>query len=514
MKNTAKYTSLFCALMLLGVVSTPAYSAISFGAAKKAQPKMIQTVKYLDGSNPALRRALNIHNLLNEMKNLKEVFQTGKDFTDEKTSFSEYLEAISDCNSKKLDGVFKDPKKAWSKMSEAYEQRRLSYGKKDDDLVKDSEQRIQDSKNTMNINRSIMLDVYENPEKWGEVEKDASFALWNDQAVIFEQEWDDFYNNMNKDFGVSLDGRPNVDKKTRQNPKKYGEVLKAHNQYLASLQQKNNKRYDAKPPKAPNPLPAWEDVVFIDPNTNEIYPKLPEVWKDPEKRKLLSKNSGSELLNVFSGGDIEKPTEQALMQKKGSLEKEFDMRMAYDAMEKGSLSYQNTMDDVKKRFNEKVAALGIDLSDMDISGPKGYLEIRKILRQEKKKAMVEAEKYIRLLEKQDMEHPELVEKRYQAQQRKMARLSSEAQQAVSQSDGIIQISQMSPVLQQKLVVVALEKDEEATVHLTETNAMDLDQLMRERQATDKLIKESQKQVKSAYTKQKEILPRLKEECLF
>ena len=63
-------------------------------------------------------------------------------------------------------------------------------------------------------------------------------------------------------------------------------------------------------------------------------------------------------------------------------------------------------------------------------------------------------------------------------------------------------------MQQKLVLTALGKDEYATVFLTETNAVNVDQLMREKKATDKIITESFQQVAASIEEQRENMPQM------
>ena len=65
-----------------------------------------------------------------------------------------------------------------------------------------------------------------------------------------------------------------------------------------------------------------------------------------------------------------------------------------------------------------------------------------------------------------------------------------------------------------LLIDALKKDSDALVYLTETNAMDVDQLMRERKSTNKIIVESQKQMQDVYKRQVDMLPNFKDQCPF
>lgn len=519
MKNTKRYCSLFCALMLIGVVSTPVYSAISFSTSPKVYQKTIKTVKYLDSSNPSLRRALNIHNMMNEISGILDVMTTGDDLDKQRDIFSEQKDALSSCYSKKLGGVFKEPKTAWNKMADTYEQKRLAVPEKEQD--KDSlVPSVKSSKNTnrknMDISREVMMDVYQNPAKWGEVNKGASFPLWQDQSVVFEKQWNDYYDKMNTAFGAPKEGRPNVDEKTRQDVKKYNQVLKAHKEYLASLQSKKKMEYSELPPKAPQPLPAWNEIMMVEADGKTVYPEMPEVWKDAKTRKeLIKANPNGELAQVFENGDTNTPTASAMMANQSSLEQEFQMRLMMDSLEKGTSSFNNTTRDMQQDFKNRLSELGIDTTDLKLETRGDYFKVRKVLKEEKDKAISEAEKYIARLEKQDAEHPELVEKRRKKEQAKRSRMSEKAQEQLEKSDeGIVQISQMSPATQQKLVVDALKKDSDALVYLTETNAMDVDQLMRERKSTNKIIVESQKQMQDVYKRQVDMLPNFKEQCPF
>ena len=186
-----------------------------------------------------------------------------------------------------------------------------------------------------------------------------------------------------------------------------------------------------------------------------------------------------------------------------------------DSLEKGTSSFNNTTRDMQQDFKNRLSELGIDTTDLKLDTRADYFKVRKTLKEEKDKAISEAEKYIVRLEKQDAEHPELVEKRRKKEEAKRSRMSEKAQEQLKKSDeGIVQISQMSPAIQQKFVIEALKKDADALVYLTETNAVDVDQLMRERKSTNKIIAESQKQMQDVYKRQLDILPNFKDQCPF
>lgn len=365
-----KYVSLFCAMMMVGAIALPSEGAISFSSPKGRPAKTVAIHQYLDASNPELKKALEIHNLLNEMPDLADAIRTYQDLEKQKGVVSQQMEAMSACHATSLDNIFKEPKKVWGKMVDSYEGERQVLDKQ-----KEGAQSA-NLKTNNQITREIMKKVSSNPSKWGETSKGASFASWTDQTPTFEK----------------------------------------------------------------------------------------------------------------------------------NMEQEYDMRLVMDSLNKGSFSVDKTTKEMQQDFAQRLAHVGVNAPDLDLSKKSQYLKIQKQLRDEKKKAIAEAQEYIALLEKQDSEHPELVKKRQDVLAQKRARMSDRAQQVLDQSEGIIQISQISPVVQQKLVVAALEKDKNALVYLTETNAMEVDQRIRERQAMDKIVKESQKQMETAYDQQLKDMP--------
>jgi hypothetical protein len=340
------------------------------------------------------------------------------------------------------------------------------------------------------------------------VNKGEAFPLWKDQIALFEKQWNQFYENLNAAYGEPLKGRPAVDEETRHNAQKYNEVLAAHKVYVAQISKGKkplNPAIDREnPPKAPKGLPRWQDIVRLDPLTGKASPELPEPWKQMSNSKSQNNSENGEMSQFFASGNS---------QNKSDLESEYEMMLAVDSMEKGVAGSSNTQQKMVQSFVDKITPLGIKTENFDISDRAQYLDVQKQLKELKKAAMKEAYQYVEKLEQQDRESPELVVKRKQLMAQKQARLSPEAQTAVSNMEGIVQISQMSPTVQQRLVLSALEKDENASVHLTQTNALNIDQLMREQKSTNKIIAESQKQIKTSMEKQREMLPQMSK-CQF
>ncbi|MGN0919159.1 MAG: hypothetical protein ACI4OR_00125 [Alphaproteobacteria bacterium] len=502
-------------LMLAGVIAFPAMAGITLRAGRPPKAQPIEIVSYLSDTNEALRRALQIHNLMNEMPMLRNTAQTASDLKTQSDLFKEMQKNITSCNVKKLGKVFKKPDQVWGKMLSSYEKQRQGAqqeieNQQQDPLTVSLSQRRQNDMVGWTVNREIVMDVYENPEKWGEVNQGAAFPLWKDQIALFEKQWNQFYENLNVAYGVPLKGRPAIDEETRHNANKYDVVLAAHKAYVAQVSEgrrpTNPEVAKANPPKAPKALPRWQDIVRVDPITGKAIPELPEPWRQMSDNQFQNYAGGGEMAQFFDGKSMT-PSSITSVTEKSDLESEYDMTLAIDAMDKGVAGTAETQQKLVHPFVEKLSELGIDTKDFDIANRAQYVRVQKELKEMKKAAIAEAYQYVERLEAQDKNSPDLVAKRQQLQAQKRARLSPEAQAALG-DNAVIQMSQMSPVAQQRLVLSALEKDAGASVHLTQTNAVNVDQLMREQRSTDKVIAESYQQVNTVMEKQRADLPQM------
>ena len=119
-----KTFSLATCLMLVGLISCPSSAAITLRASRPPQPQPIRVTTYLSDNNEPLQRALEIHNLMNEMPGLRDAAQTVDDLKKQTELFAQMQKNLTSCNVKKLGKVFKDPEKVWSKMVSTYEKKR------------------------------------------------------------------------------------------------------------------------------------------------------------------------------------------------------------------------------------------------------------------------------------------------------------------------------------------------------------------------------------------------------
>ena len=517
-----KTFSLAWALMLAGLIATPVQSGFFLKADKPPKPQSIEIVSYLSENNEALDQALEIHNLMGEMPSLRDTAQTISDLKEQEKITKEMLKSMSSCHAKKLGKVFKNPDVVWNKALSVYEQKRLVKQNKQNDpnidkLTLSLRDRLDNESTGWTISRDILMDLYENPERWGAVNKEGAFPLWQDQISLFDKKWNQFYEELNASYGAPLKGRPAVDEETRHNVQKYDKVLAAHKAYVAQISAgkgKNTAKVATQnPPRAPKGLPRWQDIARIDPMTGKVTPEMPAPWKEMSSEKFKDYSDGGEMASFFEGKSLT-PTDMAKADWKSALEQEYELNLAVDSIENGIKMGLNSQKEMIQPFIERLKENGVVVNDdFDISDRNQYMDVQKQLIDLKKKAMEDAYKYVERLEQQDKTHPKYAEKRKKLMTQKQARLSSEAQRAGADISDAIQVGQMSPIVQQKMTLAALEKDEKGSVYLTETNAINVDQLMRERKSTDKIIKESYQQVSAALEKQNGSLPQI-EKCEF
>ena len=144
------------------------------------------------------------------------------------------------------------------------------------------------------------------------------------------------------------------------------------------------------------------------------------------------------------------------------------------------------------QFVKELAAVGLTYPDLDFRSAASFTQVRADLKKMKNDLVAEAEDYIRQLDEQDEKHPEIAEKRsYRSANKKnmMAEIEKEYPEAMNM---LVQIDQMTPQQQQRLIIEALKKDVNGTVYLTETNMLEIDRKMEEVRAHRAMMKHLKK----------------------
>ena len=282
---------------------------LTFSAVQPVADLAVMDIKGLN--RKALKEALNVHNLMVELRDIKTVEEQVIKASEQRQLYENKLAAMEKCSVDKLSSVFKNPNDVWRKMTSRYTQKEKDLTIYVNASQVASEQEIEEFNAYMNqglmtdgvasellsqwqIGREILTDVYANQDSWGERKtQDApSFPLWEDQKYLFDKEWNKKYEAINLYFGVPPQGRPLIGDE-RYDYAKADELEKAHNTYLALLAAKNPVKAATLPnemkkvPVAPKPLPPkMEYLVYLesaDPK-KAIYPSLPEPWQEYEKK--------------------------------------------------------------------------------------------------------------------------------------------------------------------------------------------------------------------------------------
>ena len=156
-----------------------------------------------------------------------------------------------------------------------------------------------------------------------------------------------------------------------------------------------------------------------------------------------------------------------------------------DTMDNMALSKEDILNARKQMtdaFKTKLLSVGLDYTNVDLMQRANLIKAKEDLLKLKKQRIEEAEAYIVKLDEQDAKYPKLAEKRAYRSANKKTVMAGLTQQYPELMQELVQIDQMTPQQQQKLIVAALKKDMNGTVYLTETNIMDVDRKMGEMEA--------------------------------
>ena len=160
------------------------------------------------------------------------------------------------------------------------------------------------------------------------------------------------------------------------------------------------------------------------------------------------------------------------------------------------LDFEQTLNQMQARFVQRLASVGLKFPNFDARRNQDVYQVRQALTELKKQYLAEAEEYIKKLDEQDAAHPDAVARRTARTKNTKNVLQSVQQEYPEVFAHMNQYDQQTPQQQQRVLMMALTKDAEGTVFLTETNAMEIDQKMAEAAANKDMIKNMQNQVQN------------------
>ena len=476
---------------------------ISFSTIEPAMEEY-QVMNLKEDDRQAIETALDIHNLMFDLRSLE---QAGKQLSlaTKIAKLDEMkLEALENCSINKMADQFQDPAAVWDKMKAEYDRREKELSIYVNSTEPPTEEQQEAFKNYMEkgemtpdmvaemyapwqIGRDILIDVYQNQDKWGDrkEEKSASFPLWEDQKYTFDKEWDAYYTELNTYFGVPPQGRPIIGDE-KYDYAKADEVAKAHEIYLAALVAKNPAKGAVlaaalkNPPVAPKPLPPKNEIIVYmetdDPN-NQVYPALPEPWQQYAQNGFKEIDPKGEMAEDFENG--------LTLKEEAKNEDQTNRLVAYSSLKQNmegkqiveGITYAGVfrqMDRMQLNLSKYVQITPeTDLLDADVRA-----DILEQLKELQVKVVAEAENKMKERSKEDSELLPVSNLEDIDDLAELKKINPEAFKEIS-------IKMPTSVYEQdEWIIKALKADPEGVVYINEVNAGEIDKMMKEQKARE------------------------------
>jgi len=467
------------------------------------KPNKTSTVmEWNDNYRQALKDAIDVHNLMIAVRQLKEVERQLAVTEQMRVLAEKRLEALEKCSINKLGEQFKNPKEVWDKMNEAYAQKEKELtiyvnaakepsAEEQQDFLEYIQtgamtpEMVAEQYAPWRIGQEILTDVYQNQDKWGERKdkKAPSFPLWKDQKYVFDQEWNDYYTKLNAYFGAPSEGRPKIGDE-KYDYAKEADVQKAHQEYVSTLAVKNPSKVTAlvpdlkNPPKAPKPLPPKEEMVVYfetDEKNASVYPELPAPWQ---------KYAENGFKNVNPNGEMAADFKEGLVLKEGPKNDPQSNRLTAYAMHKQSVDSMRTM--------ENLSAFGGDTSLGKVYDKlEKYVELEsgdnllneKVRERVLAKLKAKKQELLAAAEKELSERPE--DKEEMVPMVKLEDIPEFEELKKLNPKAFEQLKVTMPISvyeRDENILKALKKDTEGRVLISEGNAGDIDKLLKEEAA--------------------------------
>ena len=155
----------------LALVCSPA-GAVKHGAPPILKLEVRERTTYLSSRNEALEKAMEIHNLMNELPDLEKAAESVRVLEKTAGKMERYMRALNKCSEKRFSGRFKNAGEVVKKVRTAYAARTDELKKKrvqnPNSIVPVSlTQQSEEAAEKRAIENELMQDVFKNARKWG-----------------------------------------------------------------------------------------------------------------------------------------------------------------------------------------------------------------------------------------------------------------------------------------------------------------------------------------------------------
>ncbi len=425
-----------------------------------------------------LLEAMEIHFLQQEMTDTQSTINPMMHiYKGKKQLAQDQMDALNACNVEKLSDIYQNPEDAWKKMISAYDEKERNLTAYVNAAKPAPQQDAWENAHPYwRIGRELLVDVYANPENYGEVKQTGGFKRWKDQDYIYAEQVNSFLTNV-----VSVLGVVNVPGVSRQNG--YEQNAAAYTAFLTRMKNEKPSKYSQLSqnmltfPMPPKPLPPANELIKLtqESSQGQLFPVMPEPWAYYAKNKQVPRLPNGEMNEYYKPDSLQLRTEvgDKMLENRFSAYQE---RKAVLASADNSFQVmQRMVNDKQKRLNEKVKKWGLDISvDME--------NLEEIKVELGKRKQVSIDKARELLNK-------LAEYEVSNVSEKTAKYA-----ALSPSDKLLALDEFdreSPEYDAAMSMLnadqrkidenylnAMEKDINGLTILTEDNANDVDELMK------------------------------------
>ena len=156
--------------------------------------------------------------------------------------------------------------------------------------------------------------------------------------------------------------------------------------------------------------------------------------------------------------------------------------------------FKKILEETRNDFIKRAMNLGLVIPDFDPTKSDALTKVQKALKEFRAQKLEEAKVYVEKLNEQDAKYPEAVARRTARTQNAQHVTQKVLEQFPDAFGDVKTLGQQSPQQRQEVLIAAIEKDANATVYLTETNALEVDQKMAESKANSALVKQLEEQM--------------------
>ncbi len=494
---------------LMGFVAVACLSLYTFQAQGLRLVQIEQNPSYPYYAQD-LFEANQLNAILFQLNHAKKTQKDLAEALEEQEYQEKRMAQIDECNTKTLEKYFKNAPEAWQNVKKAFldQTKEMTLDFNASEPVNPNgtdEQMLAEALGTWRLGRDILIDLYANPEKYGEVKEGQSFPLWKDQEFLYDQQLTKSYDEINKYFGNLANNKPDFGD-AKYNYRRAGDIQKKHAAYIEDLKKKYPDKAQGMPEAfnsallPPKPLPPVSEIVQYIGNieqTHQVYPEWPAPWKEFIESNFETYNLNGEMAQDFVPKSFN-------LNEKGTVEAQSGHDNRLNQIHTASITKRSAdkivklQEDAKKQMDElltqRFGIYNLKIENTDLLDEENFNAVAgqiKALKQQKIDIVKEklAQYSSENINWEDDNTRKLADMQPHAQAIVLKKLPRGSQEYINASNVI----KASKIKKDAEWISALEKDTNGVVPLAQANARYVDQLLNEAAANEALLEEVKKE---------------------